>query len=215
MARVRSELGHSTTSLPEPPVIDESLARITGPDDDLMTLFETEANQVGMNVQRVTADELAGAVTDRLVAVGARSVATGVADAALSDSIHASLRQRHITLYDWRREFAVDGLFDVDAGITDVHAALAETGTLICCGDKTHGRCLSLIPPVHLAVVRRSNIQPDMIDFWRSDRSRGGTSPPSSISLITGPSKTADIEGELITGVHGPKEVWILLVEDG
>ncbi len=216
MARVRGALGRSTTPPPpEPPHVDESLVRVTSASDDLMTKFETEATQVGMNVQRVDRAALIDAITGRLAEVGAKSVATGLADATLSASIQSALRQRNVSLYDWRHKSAADGLFDVHAGITDVHAALAETGTLICCGDEAHGRCLSLVPPVHLAIVRRSDVLPDMIDYWQSDRAGQGASPPSSISLITGPSKTADIEGELITGVHGPKEVWIFLVVDG
>lgn len=215
MARVLGALGHSTTTrAPDPPDIDESLARVTDPSDDLLALFETEAKQVGMVVHRVDLAELADAVTRRLVDAGTKTVATGIADAALSAPIHDALTQHKIDLYDWRRESALNGLFDIDAGITDVHAALAETGTLICCSDDAHGRCLSLVPPVHLAIVCRSNVLADMIDFWKSDGLGNATPPPSSISLITGPSKTADIEGELITGVHGPKDVWIFLVED-
>ena len=117
-------------------------------------------------------------------------------------------------ILDWRHEGGVDAQFDVDAGITDVHAALAETGTLICCSDTEHSRCLSLVPPLHVAVVGRRDVLPDMIDFWRSVEAESDGTLSSSISFITGPSKTADIEGELITGVHGPGRVEIYLVED-
>ena len=215
MARVRDALGQKTTSAPTPPLIDESLVRLCGPGDDRLALFETHAQQVGMNVQRVSDDGLVAAITGRLKEGGAKSVAVGIAEPSLAASVHDALKQCNITVYDWPNQPDVDGLFDVHAGITDVHAALAETGTLICCGDETHGRCLSLVPPVHLAIVRGGDVLPDMIDYWRSFSSGDDAAPASSISLITGPSKTADIEGELITGVHGPKEVWIYLVEEG
>src|SRR5690606_18699946 len=97
---------------------------------------------------------------------------------------------------------------------TDVHAAIAETGSLVCCSDGGHSRGLSLIPPVHIAIVRKSDILPDMFDFWPRYAQSQPDELPSSIAFITGPSKTADIEGVLITGVHGPGRVFVLVVED-
>ena len=100
-------------------------------------------------------------------------------------------------------------------GVTDVHAALAETGTLICSTDGSHSRGASLIPPVHIAIVRERDIVPDMLDYWARLGGVPGGELPSSQSFITGPSKTADIEGVLVTGVHGPGEVHIVLVSEG
>jgi L-lactate dehydrogenase complex protein LldG len=103
--------------------------------------------------------------------------------------------------------------FTLDAGITDVHAAVAETGTLICCSGPGHSRGLSLIPPIHIAIVRAADILPDMLDYFASRRGQKSPQLPSSQAFITGPSKTADIEGELIVGVHGPGRVYVVVVE--
>ena len=103
--------------------------------------------------------------------------------------------------------------YEADVGITDVHAALAETGTLVCQAGPLHGRGHSLVPPVHVAIVRRSDILPDLLDLV-ARMPENSRELPSAIALITGPSKTADIEGILITGVHGPGRVFVLLVED-
>ena len=67
------------------------------------------------------------------------------------------------------------------------------------------------MPPVHIAIVRAAQIVPDMLDLWPP----GVPAPsmPASLVLVTGPSKTADIEGILITGVHGPREVRVIVVE--
>ena len=97
--------------------------------------------------------------------------------------------------------------------ITDVHGAIAESGTIVCASDAGHSRGLSLVPPVHIALVRQSDILPDLIDFLRKWKGTPGSGMPSSLTLITGPSKTADIEGELIVGVHGPGQVHIVVME--
>ena len=71
-------------------------------------------------------------------------------------------------------------------------------------------RGASLIPPVHIALLDRTQIVGDLFDYF--DR-LASTGLPANINLITGPSKTADIEGILITGVHGPGVVHVLLLE--
>ena len=71
-------------------------------------------------------------------------------------------------------------------------------------------RGASLIPPVHIAVVAQAQIVPDLCDYFGGL----GLSLPANINVITGPSKTADIEGILITGVHGPGDVHVALVCD-
>ena len=88
--------------------------------------------------------------------------------------------------------------------------AIAESGSVVCQTGPATRRVASLIPPMHVAVVGRSQIVPDLCDFF------DGLQPPlpSNINLITGPSKTADIEGTLVTGVHGPGDVHVLVVAD-
>jgi L-lactate dehydrogenase complex protein LldG len=113
----------------------------------------------------------------------------------------------------WRDTPGFEALYNTDVGITDVQAAIAETGSLVCTAGPGSARGLSLVPPIHIAIVRRSQVVPDLIDYWTPSLN-AQLPPSSSVALITGPSKTADIEGVLITGVHGPREVHILLIED-
>ena len=101
--------------------------------------------------------------------------------------------------------------FSAVAGITTVAAAVAETGSLLVVSGPRTPRSTSLIPPIHVALVAASQIVPDLVDvFARLD----AHDLPAGIALITGPSKTADIEGVLVTGVHGPGHVIIILVSD-
>ncbi len=209
LSAVRQALGRTATVPPteSAPAVDEAITRLAGPGDDLQKLFTQRAHEVGMHVHPTGRGQLTDRVMTLLHEAGAQSAAAALPRNA---QLLEDLRQSDLKLYDWQQPGAFDGLFDVDAGITDVHAALAESGTLVCCDDSDHGRALSLVPQTHIAVLSASGILPDMIDYWRAV----GDSPPGSISFITGPSKTADIEGQLVQGVHGPAQVHIVLVTD-
>ena len=73
-------------------------------------------------------------------------------------------------------------------------------------------RSLTLAPPLHVAVVGASQILPDGIDALSASALADGW--PANVTWITGPSKTADIEGVLVTGVHGPGQVCVVLLTD-
>ena len=100
-----------------------------------------------------------------------------------------------------------DELFAADVGITGVVGLLAETGSLIVHATSSEPRSGSLLPPVHIAIGRRDQIVADVFDVFETKALL-----PSNLVLITGPSKTGDIELKLVTGVHGPGEVHILVM---
>lgn len=104
-------------------------------------------------------------------------------------------------------------LLAADIGFTAVDWAIAETGTLAVFSAPEQPRVASLLAPVHVALVERSRIVPDLFDFFDRVGAREGGLPPN-VALITGPSKTGDIELKLTTGVHGPG-VWHVVVLDG
>ncbi len=95
-------------------------------------------------------------------------------------------------------------------GITSAEFALADTGTLVMLSSAEEARMISLLPPVHIAVVPRVRILTGL-DELLSMASQPGLST-SSMVLITGPSRTADIEQILVRGVHGPGEVHVLVI---
>jgi L-lactate dehydrogenase complex protein LldG len=100
-------------------------------------------------------------------------------------------------------------LFAADIGITGVSALVAETGSLVVAAGPTEPRSTSLLPPVHIAIASKEQIVPDLFDLLEGYGD--GTRPPSNLVLITGPSKTGDIELKLVTGVHGPGEVHVIV----
>src|SRR5436309_8170387 len=95
-------------------------------------------------------------------------------------------------------------MYEFDCAVTDVDYAVAESGTLVIKPSPRQGRSMSLVPMYHIALVEQHQILPDMVDLFEklaADPDR------SNVILISGPSKTADIEMNVVTGVHGPNVV--------
>lgn len=97
----------------------------------------------------------------------------------------------------------------VRVGLTGVNAAIASTGSLVVTSGAGRGRGVSLLPPVHVAVIRRDQLVPDF-ETWANTHPDFQTA--SNHAVITGPSRTADIAMEVVMGVHGPGEIHLLLL---
>lgn len=117
-----------------------------------------------------------------------------------------------IQLYDKAIEGWKEELFnDMDAAITSTLGGIAETGTLVLWPSVEEPRLMSLVPPIHIAILYKKEIQSTFWHFMQHHQWSQGM--PTNALLISGPSKTADIEQTLAYGVHGPKELIVLLVE--
>ena len=99
---------------------------------------------------------------------------------------------------------------NVDVGITSADYALADTGTLVMLASPQEARLISLLPPAHIAVVPRDRILTGLDELFTTLPEPAGAS--SSMVLITGPSRTADIEQILVRGVHGPGQITVVIV---
>jgi len=102
-------------------------------------------------------------------------------------------------------------IFRFDVGISTVQAAIAETGTLVLDSTRERHRFVSLVPPVHIAIVRASQIYRTLGEVLSLIRKDKEISP--AVTFITGPSRTADIELTLAIGVHGPQELYVIIDE--
>lgn len=100
-------------------------------------------------------------------------------------------------------------IFETDAGITAAAGAVADTGALILRPDQAEPRLMSLVPPIHIAVLDADDIYPDLTAAMEEMHWSQGM--PSNMLLISGPSKTADIEFTLAYGVHGPKALCVII----
>jgi L-lactate dehydrogenase complex protein LldG len=98
----------------------------------------------------------------------------------------------------------------IDVGITSADYALADTGTLVMLSSPQEARLISLLPPAHIAVVPRDRILTGLDELFTLVPNPAEIS--SSMVLITGPSRTADIEQILVRGVHGPGQIAVIVV---
>ncbi|MFT4061969.1 MAG: LUD domain-containing protein [Edaphocola sp.] len=96
----------------------------------------------------------------------------------------------------------------IPACVTDCEAAIARTGSFLFSSRQHHGRVASIYFPAHIVVVQPHQVVNDIEDGFTLLKQKYGGQLPSMINLNTGPSRTADIEKTLVTGVHGPKEVF-------
>jgi len=209
MQRVRRALGRSVSEAaqtpPEPPALPDSVVRLVGGDVDLPKMFAQRAAELKMIVTPVTAASAAGELVKFIGAHPIRRVALSVSPLLerlkLREALSASPARLTVNTWD---ELTLDELYDYDCAITDVDYAVAECASLVIKPKRAHGRGLSLVPMYHIAVVEEKQILPDLIDLFRElalDPDR------SNVILISGPSKTADIEMNVVTGVHGPNVV--------
>ncbi|MFQ5342176.1 MAG: lactate utilization protein C [Anaerolineae bacterium] len=197
-------------------VLDEDL-----PAPDLIEHFTRMLEDVGGQVVRISNPEaarewLVGFVVERGLerAVITRDVpveglATALTDAGLAVTMPpAGESVGHAAGQAFRH-----ACVDADLGVTSADFAVADTGTLVLLARSGAPRMASLLPPIHVALVGSDQLIPNLsvlIDRLRSDAWRDGL--PSAMTLITGPSRTGDIEQTLSVGVHGPAEVCVVVI---
>jgi L-lactate dehydrogenase complex protein LldG len=209
---ISKSLGRSSVpdSIPKPPAVDPRISRLVSPTADIKRVFIERAEAAKLLVEPCSLTELPTRLVTHLRRTNSDSVVvtrcSEFEQVGLSSVLDAAgIRSRY-----WD-DITLDASYDVAAGVTDVWMAIAETGSLVVRASTSHGRAVSLVPPLHVAMVRTSQIVPDLMDAMsRIDRDSTG----SGVVIITGPSKTADIEMNLVVGVHGPGEVVVLLIDD-
>ncbi|MDL4774433.1 MULTISPECIES: LutC/YkgG family protein [Thermomonosporaceae] len=170
-------------------------------DDGVLDLFAERVADYRAMVRRVTPDELPGAVAELLAArPGVHAVPDGLPAGWIAAADAAALAHAP----------AVADLDGMAGAVTGCTAAIAETGTIVLDHGPAQGpRALSLVPDYHLIVVRAGQVAPDVPEaLERLDARR-------PLTFVSGPSATSDIELSRVEGVHGPRTLEVLLVEDG
>jgi L-lactate dehydrogenase complex protein LldG len=100
---------------------------------------------------------------------------------------------------------------NVEAGITGCEFLIAHTGSVMVSSAQKGGRQMFVYPPVHVVVAKKDQLVPYLEDAYTGIQEKHDENLPSQITLITGPSRTADIEKTLILGAHGPRELQVFL----
>ena len=104
-------------------------------------------------------------------------------------------------------------LSDCDVSFTTCELLVSRTGTMVLSSANESGRTTSVYAPIHVCIAYSNQLVYDLKDALQLLREKYNGQLPSFISFATGPSRTADIEKTLVVGVHGPKEVFVFLVE--
>lgn len=106
-----------------------------------------------------------------------------------------------------------EDLANCDVSITGCEYLVARTGSIVLSSAQTKGRTTSVYAPIHICIAFTNQLVYDIKDALKAAKEKYGSNLPSMITFATGPSRTADIEKTLVVGVHGPKEVYLFLVE--
>ena len=196
---------------------------VTRLDDDtpagLLARFTAEAERLACQVSAVHGDDAARASV--LAALRAHSVThllawdfAHIPLAGLEDAVRAA--GIAITFPDVRDEFRAETLAHIEpaqAGLTGADAAAAATGTLVVSTGPGRGRIPTVLPPLHVVVIEQRQIVPRLEDWVAAQRAAGLADIRASANLcfISGPSRTADIEKNLVLGMHGPGALHIVV----
>jgi L-lactate dehydrogenase complex protein LldG len=140
------------------------------------------------------------------------------------DAVHLQEQlQQLITARGWKNIYSVDekhsawsttnDLAACDASITGCEYLVARTGSIVLSAAQEGGRTVSVYAPIHICIAYTHQLVFDVKDALQGIKEKYSDNIPSFITFATGPSRTADIEKTLVTGVHGPKEVYLFLVE--
>lgn len=103
------------------------------------------------------------------------------------------------------------GVIEDVLGVSRASYGIAETGSVVFCSSKDHPPSLNFVPEYSVAVILEADIVPATEDVWAALRKQGGV--PAAMNIITGPSRTGDIEQTMFFGAHGPRELHIVIVK--
>lgn len=190
--------------VPPPPMPDGPYARFC----ELLTANRAE-------VVETTQADWPRVALDWLKAAGCRNVAIGP-QTPEGRALTAAAEADDPALVPYNQDvegFKTALVREIDAGVTGVRAAVAATGSLALQPGPDEPRLMSLLPPIHLAVVAKSALRPTLADVL-AEQGWAKNGMPTNVVLVSGPSKTADIAQILAFGVHGPKRLAALVLTD-
>lgn len=182
-------------------------------DEDKIDLFQQKIESVHAEVHRVSKDNWLDKLKELAQAKGLNNMLVPQ-QAQVGVDVRADWSEDglpELLSYDQPIEGWKAELFsNVDGAVTDVRSAVAETGSLVLWPDNDQPRLMTLVPPIHFAILDAEQLKNT---FHEVIVSEGWVQQgmPTNALLISGPSKTADIEQTLAYGVHGPKELIVLI----
>jgi L-lactate dehydrogenase complex protein LldG len=122
--------------------------------------------------------------------------------------------QKILSTYEYPFYSTDTDFMQADVGITLCETLVARNGSIIVSNGSAAGRRLSIYPNIHIVLAYTSQLVLDLKDGFTRLKEKYSDQLPSMISTITGPSRTADIEKTLVIGAHGPRELYVFLIEE-
>ncbi len=173
--------------------------------DERLALFQTNAAELRADFQ-LLADrtELSSRISSLQKAEGWKRIASHRGELA-----EAACQAAGLPVLPTDSGYPVEELEACDAGVTECDALIAQTGSVLVTSRSAGGRALSVLPPHHVVIARRDQLLPDLPAAFELLKQKYAPDYPGFISLITGPSRTGDIERILVLGAHGPKKLTI------
>jgi L-lactate dehydrogenase complex protein LldG len=217
LATIRSALGHDAdkpSPKPEsrPQRMEKLLRQVEAGSPQLVSRWMEKAAANGMTVKQAAGDSVVNAVMEFLQLYHCRTVMMNFSDQPVP-SLEPQLRTAGYELHHWGDTDCWQQAFQCDASITDCRCAMADSGGFLVWSDPQFGRSTTLTTAVHIVLLPEQRILPDLIDAMpRILGDHQGTMPSYAV-VINGPSKTADIEMKLVTGVHGPKYLCAIVIK--
>jgi L-lactate dehydrogenase complex protein LldG len=203
--RVRREL-RGVPAMPLPTERPRSFGSGDGPEGrQRFERFAAALEALGAVVRFApTSKEVVGAVAE--LATSAQSAVVADDLGALREAVNAGLASGGCAVEPFSRDAAAR----VDLGVTSAVAAVASTGSLLIAGGDGSSRVASLLPPAHVAVIGESTLLPGFEELY--ELMPHVVADGRSAVMITGPSRTADIEMQVVRGVHGPGWLAVIVV---
>ena len=176
---------------------------------DLMEAMRTEVHLVGANNWVNTVEDI---LRKRDVKSLLYAPETVIGDALSDQWKNDADNLPRLIPYEMEIDQMKERVFTVEAAITAAAGAIAETGAIILWPTEKEPRLMSIVPPLHIAVLKADTIHSSLSDAMQKEN--WPAQMPSNVVLVSGPSKTADIEMTLAFGVHGPKSLAVLILVD-
>lgn len=218
---VRRALGRSQTleTAPLGPFVEPIAV------DDAATILEkfaTEAAALGSKLYRVTSAAMAGEqLADLCRQFSTSHLVFSAAEIFQELQLEAFLKTKGLTVSHAQvfsklaKSNLITQLATAPIGVTGIDSAIAETGTILLTSAEDQSLLVSLLPPIHVAIFKASQIKqglPEVIEKLGAEH-MSGNSLTRSATFISGPSRTSDVELTLSIGVHGPKELHLIVLE--
>jgi L-lactate dehydrogenase complex protein LldG len=210
--RLHAAIGEQQQVIPEPAKRQREALDRSQKIDKLKTLMEAVRTEVHVIEDQDWTMHLKELLKKRDLKTLLYAPGTPVGDRLQAAWEGASNELPELVTYEGQIEDFKEQLFGVDAAITSTVGAIAETGALILWPDEKEPRLMSLVPPVHIAILDADKIHTSFSEAIEAED--WAQRLPTNVVLISGPSKTADIELTLAFGVPGPKELIVLILHE-